>query len=130
MTNKKNKFEKEYYDFQEGFYYISDEDNFYYGGSYRVNEEGKNEYEFYIRGYYGEYTLFLSSKKLTSSIIEKRISKRDRKMIENIGYWIEDVKVPHNKLNFTNDKLYIYIRLKALSNPEFLEWWNDYNFKL
>ena len=53
------------------------------------------------------------------------ITTRDRKMIETLDYWLAENADLTNKNDF-----YLYIRLKAATNPEFLEWWNDYYFKL
>ena len=52
------------------------------------------------------------------------IPTRDRKMIETLDYWLAE------NADLNKNNIYLYIRLKAATNPEFLEWWNYYNFKL
>ena len=73
------------------------------------------------------YDLVLLSDKIEVHII---MDERDRKMIELLGYWIEEIIETCNNFNFTKEDIYLYIRLKASTNQEFLEWWSDYNFQI
>ena len=41
-----------------------------------------------------------------------------------LGNWLLDV----SKLD--QDNIYIYIKLKSINNEEFLNWWNENNFKI
>ena len=74
------------------------------------------------------YDLVLLSDKIDVSKIT--IETRDRRMIELLGYWIEKIIKTCNSLNFTEEDIYLYVRLMASTNQEFFEWWNDYNFQI
>ena len=74
------------------------------------------------------YDLVLLSDKIDVSKIT--IEQRDRRMIETLGYWIGEIIEICKKFNFTNEDIYFYIRLKSTNNPDFFEWWSDYDFKI
>ena len=73
------------------------------------------------------YDLVLLSDKID---VSKIIKTRDRRMIELLGYWLEEIIETCKNFNFTNEDIYLFIRLKASTNQEFLEWWSDYNFQI
>ena len=68
------------------------------------------------------YTFDLVSDKITfnNGIIETR----DRIMIEKLNYWLSE----NTYLSYNN--FYLYIKLKSINNEEFLNWWNENNFKI
>ena len=68
------------------------------------------------------YTFDLVSDKITfnNGIIETR----DRIMIEKLNYWLSE------NTDLSSNNFYLYIKLKSINNEEFLNWWNDYNFKI
>ena len=68
------------------------------------------------------YTYKLTSDKINFN--NGRIKTRDRKMIETLDYWLAE------NADLNKNNIYLYIRLKASTNSEFLEWWNDYDFKV
>ena len=74
------------------------------------------------------YDLVLLSDKIDVSITT--IEARDRRMIETLGYWLGKIIETCNNFNFTKEDIYLYIRLKASTNQEFLEWWSDYDFQI
>ena len=41
-----------------------------------------------------------------------------------LGNWLLDAS------NLDQDNIYLYIKLKSINNEEFLNWWNDNNFKI
>ena len=41
-----------------------------------------------------------------------------------LGNWLLDV------YNLDQDNIYLYIKLKSINNEEFLNWWNENNFKI
>lgn len=68
------------------------------------------------------YTYELASSKI--NVNKGTIATRDRKMIETLDYWLAE------NTDLSDDNIYLYIRLKSTNNPDFLKWWNDYNFKI
>ena len=52
------------------------------------------------------------------------IETKDRKMIEKLNYWLSE------NTDLSSNNFYLYIKLKSINNEEFLNWWNDYNFKI
>ena len=80
----------------------------------------KNSYYFLVSNDY--YIIKLYTDKLVFESYKKPISARDRRMIELLGYWLND-----STLNL--DNIYMFIRLKAL-NKDFVHWWTRYNFKI
>ena len=52
------------------------------------------------------------------------ISIIDRRMIETLNSWLAE------NTELSNDNIYLFIRLKATNNEDFLKWWNDYSFKI
>ena len=69
------------------------------------------------------YLIILKSDKLLFENYNAPIAVRDRRMIETLGYWLDD-----STLNL--DNIYMYIRLKSINNKDFLHWWKKYNFQL
>ena len=92
----------------------------------RYYEEITKEKSFILMHKY--YDLVLLSDKIDVSKIT--IETRDRRMIELLGYWLEEIIDTCNNLNFTKEDIYLYIRLRASANQEFLEWWSDYDFQI
>ena len=84
-------------------------------------DELKNSYYFLIKNDY--YIIKLYTDKLVFENFEKDIQIRDRRMIETLGYWLND-----SKLSLVN--IYMHIRLKAVNNKDFVHWWTRYNFKV
>ena len=81
-------------------------------------DELKNSYYFLVSNDY--YIINLYTDKI---VFDMSISVRDRRMIETLGYWLND-----STLNLEN--IYMYIRLKALNNKDFVHWWTKYNFQI
>ena len=69
------------------------------------------------------YLIKLKSDKLVFESYNAPITARDRMMIETLGYWLND-----SSLNL--DNIYMYIRLKAINNKDFVHWWTKYNFTI
>ena len=74
------------------------------------------------------YDLVLLSDKIDVS--KTTIEARDRRMIETLGYWIEKIIKTSNIFNFTEEDIYLYVRLMASTNQEFLKWWSYYDFQI
>ena len=81
----------------------------------------KNNYYFLIKNDY--YIIKLYTDKLVFENFEKDIQIRDRRMIELLGYWLND-----SNLNLNH--IYLTIRLKAVNNKDFVHWWTRYNFTI
>ena len=82
-------------------------------------DELKNSYYFLVSNDY--YIINLYSDKLFFA--DMPIKDRDKRMIELLGYWLND-----STLNL--DNIYMFIRLKAVNNKDFLHWWTRYNFQI
>ena len=90
--------------------------------SYCRSKDGfKDKYLFLVSNDY--YLIKLKSDKLVFESYNAPITARDRKMIETLGYWLND-----SSLNL--DNIHMYIRLKAVNNKDFLHWWSRYNFTI
>ena len=90
--------------------------------SYCRSKDGfKDSYLFLISNDY--YLIKLKSNKLVFESYNAPITARDRRMIETLGYWLND-----STLNL--DNIYMLIRLKALNNKDFVHWWTRYNFTI
>lgn len=87
----------------------------------RSKDGFKDEYYFLISNDY--YLIKLKSNKLVFESYNAPITARDRRMIELLGYWLND-----STLNISN--IYMFIRLKALNNKDFVHWWTKYNFNI
>ena len=81
----------------------------------------KNNYYFLVSNDY--YLIKLYTDKLVFENFETDIPIRDRRMLETLGYWLND-----STLNL--DNIYMFIRLKALNNKDFVHWWTKYNFTI
>ena len=81
-------------------------------------DELKNSYYFIVSNDY--YIINLYTDKI---VFDMPIKNRDKRMIETLGYWLND-----SSLNL--DNIYMYIRLKALNNKDFVHWWTKYNFQI
>ena len=86
----------------------------------KSKDELKNSYYFLVANDY--YIIKLYTDKIFCDI-DMPIKDRDKRMIETLGYWLNDLS-----LNLNN--IHMYIRLKALNNKDFLHWWNRYNFQI
>ena len=86
----------------------------------KSKDELKNSYYFIVANDY--YIINLYSDKIFFDI-DLPIKNRDKRMIETLGYWLND-----STLNL--DNIYMYIRLKAINNKDFLHWWTRYNFTI
>ena len=83
-------------------------------------DELKNSYYFLVSNDYHIIKLY------TDKIVFDRdisIFNRDRRMIETLGYWLND-----STLNL--DNIYMFIRLKSINNKDFVHWWTRYNFQI
>lgn len=90
--------------------------------SYCRSKDGlKDAYLFLVSNDY--YLIKLKSNKLVFESYNAPINARDRRMIETLGYWLND-----SSLNL--DNIYMYIRLKAINNKDFVHWWTRYNFQI
>ena len=60
------------------------------------------------------------------------IDEKDREELTKLIKWLntqERLEWVASKA-FTMSKLYLYIRLKAAQDRDFLEWWHEYNFDI
>lgn len=87
----------------------------------RSKDGFKDKYYFLVSNDY--FIIKLKSDKLVFESYNAPITARDRKMIETLGYWLND-----STLNL--DNIYMYIRLKAINNKDFVHWWTRYNFQI
>ena len=83
-------------------------------------DELKNSYYFIVANDY--YIINLYTDKIVFDT-DRLIKNRDRRMLETLGYWLND-----SYLNL--DNIYMFIRLKALNNKDFMHWWTKYNFTI
>ena len=86
----------------------------------KSKDELKNSYYFLVGNDY--YIIKLYSDKLVFDT-DMPMKNRDKRMIETLGYWLND-----SSLNL--DNIYMYIRLKAINNKDFVHWWTRYNFQI
>ena len=86
----------------------------------KSKDELKNSYLFLVGNDY--YIIRLYTDKIVFDT-DMPIKNRDKRMIETLGYWLND-----STLNLNN--IYIYIRLKAIKNKDFLHWWQKFDFQL
>lgn len=84
-------------------------------------DELKNMYYFLVANDY--YIIKLYTYKLVFESYNTPITARDRRMLETLGYWLND-----SKLNL--EKIYLTVRLKAVNNKDFVHWWTRYNFNI
>ena len=90
--------------------------------SYCRSKDGfKDKFLFLVSNDY--YLIKLKSDKLVFESYNAPINARDRRMIETLGYWLND-----STLNL--DNVHLTIRLKAVNNKDFLHWWTRYNFQI
>ena len=87
----------------------------------RSKDGFKDNYLFLVSNDY--YLIKLKSNKLVFESYNAPINARDRRMIETLGYWLND-----STLNL--DNIYMYIRLKAIKDRDFFHWWQKFNFKI
>ena len=83
-------------------------------------DELKNSYYFLVLNDY--YIIKLYTDKIVFNT-DMPMKNSDRRMIETLGYWLND-------LSLNLDNIYMYIRLKALKNKDFIHWWTKYNFTI
>ena len=86
----------------------------------KSKDELKNSYYFIVSNDY--YIIKLYTDKIVFDT-DKPIKIRDRRMIETLGYWLND-------LSFNLDNIYMYIRLKAIKDRDFFHWWQKFNFTI
>ena len=84
----------------------------------KSKDELKNKYYFLVSNDYYIINLYTDI-----IMFETDIQIRDRRMIELLGYWLND-----STLNL--DNIYMYICLKSLNNKDFVHWWRRYNFQI
>ena len=82
-------------------------------------DELKNSFYFIVANDY--YIINLYSDKLFFA--DMPIKDRDKRMIELLGYWLNDS-------NLNLDNIYMYIRLKAIKDRDFFHWWQKFNFTI
>ena len=87
----------------------------------KSKDELKNSYYFLVSNDY--YIIKLYTEKIVFENFEKDIPIRDKRMIETLGYWLND-----SSLNL--DNIYMFIRLKSINNKDFIHWWTRYNFQI
>ena len=81
----------------------------------------KENYFFLVSNDY--FSINLYTYKIFFENYETDIPIRDRRMLEKIGYWLND-----STLNL--DNIYMYIRLKAVKDEDFLHWWQKFDFRI
>ena len=92
--------------------------------SYCRSKDGfKDKYLFLVSNDY--YLIKLYTDKIVFESYNAPINARDRRMIELLGYWLNDS-------NLNLDNVYLTIRLKAVNNnnKDFIHWWTRYNFQI
>ena len=90
--------------------------------SYCRSKDGyKDAYYFLISNDY--FLIKLKSNKLVFESYNAPINARDRRMIETLGYWLND-------LSLNLDNIYMYIRLKSIKDRDFFHWWQKFNFTI
>ena len=74
-------------------------------------------------------TLFLYSDKIEKG---NEPTKRERSEIDTLINWLNkrDVLEWIDSDRFKMEDLYMFIRVKAAKNKEFLKWWHEYGFKV
>lgn len=87
----------------------------------RSKEGFKDAYYFLVSNDY--YLIKLKSNKIVFESYNAPIKPRDRRMIETLGYCLNDS-------NLNLDNIYMIIRLKAINNKDFVHWWTRYNFQI
>ena len=87
----------------------------------RSKDGFKDNYLFLVSNDY--YLIKLKSDKLVFESYKAPINARDRRMIETLGYWIND-----STLNL--DNIHLTIRLKAATNKDFFHWWQKFDFQI
>ena len=87
----------------------------------KSKDELKNSYYFLVANDY--YIIKLYTDKIVFENYNAPITARDRRMIETLGYWLNDS-------NLNLDNIYMHIRLKAINNKDFIHWWTRYNFQI
>ena len=89
---------------------------------YCISKDGfKDEYYFLVSNDY--FLIKLKSNKLVFESYNAPITARDKRMIELLGYWLNDSTL-------SLDNVYLTVRLKALNNKDFVHWWTRYNFNI
>ena len=88
---------------------------------FRSKDGFEDKYLFLVSNDY--YLIKLKSDKLVFESYNAPINSRDRRMIETLGYWLND-----STLNLAN--IHLTLRLKALNNKDFVHWWTKYNFTI
>ena len=83
-------------------------------------DELKNSYYFLVSNDY--FLIKLKSNKLVFESYNAPITARDRRMIETLGYWLNDSSL--------NNNIYMFIRLKSINNKDFIHWWTKFNFTI
>ena len=92
--------------------------------SYCRSKDGfKDKYLFLVSNDY--YLIKLKSNKLVFESYNAPITARDKRMIELLGYWLND-----SSLNLNLNNIYMFIRLKSINNKDFIHWWTRYNFTI
>ena len=86
----------------------------------KSKDEMKNSYYFLVSNDY--YIIKLYTDKIVFDT-DMPIKNRDKRMIETLGYWLND-------LTLNLDNIYMFIRLKAINNKDFVHWWTKYNFTI
>ena len=78
----------------------------------------------------GSFHFFLENEKFKINLFANKLYNNNElteKEVNNLitlGNWLLDVS------NLDNDNIYLYIKLKSINNEEFLNWWNENNFKI
>ena len=78
----------------------------------------------------GSFHFFLENEKFKINLFANKLyNNNELTEIEvtnliNLGNWLLDVS------NLDQGNIYLYIKLKSINNEEFLNWWNDNNFKI
>lgn len=85
---------------------------------------------YYFWLYNNKYSIILYTKKCLSTKLEGAhnrydISQYDMEQLAILLSWLN----AEEHLNQDNIYIYLYIKLQAESNKEFLDWWKYYNFQ-
>ena len=96
-------------------------DKLEHGRYFRSKDGFKDSYYFLVSNDY--FINKIKSNKLVFESYNAPINARDRRMIETLGYWLNDS-------NLNLDNIHLTVRLKAVNNKDFIHWWTRYNFQI
>ena len=94
---------------------------FFYGKEKTLTSKLKftGSFHFFLENEKFKINLFANKLYNTNILTEIEVTN-----LITLGNWLLDVS------NLDQGNIYLYIKLKSINNEEFLNWWNDNNFKI